>query len=357
MKNLAQTVSVPSTSSHAAHTPARVGFRVLAATAALSSALFLASCAEERSETSGPEVEQAIGLAVDAPRVIVHDAGEGDLRLLTYSDATAEGEQTLTLSVSDGFAQSVAPADLVDPTAPAGDDVSTMRMPVTASTSRAESNATEADQAEDEVAEVLTATRNIDIQVAQPAFSDLELAEDIRSAEGFKLGIRADDSGRQSTISLAAPVDATDISRVMMEQYLLKYTSLPVLFPEEEIGVGANWSIDSRVSGEATLLQTVTYTVTGIRGNSVDLDVSITQRPSLGAINIDDTTSGVTSDTPEQLAVLNSNTASTGSITVDLTKPMPTSGQVSWTTRVVYGGTENDNRVVQDSTSSISFES
>lgn len=333
--------------------PGKRGFRIAATAVVCSTALLLASCVEDDADTDGPEVEQAVGLAVDAPRITLHDPGTGDLRMLTYTDAVdsdtdaVSTPQTLTLSVGDGLTQYVVPADEVDPTAPAGGDLSTMRLPLTANTGNAEPMD----------GEVLASTRDITIQVGQPAFTDLELTEDIRSGEGFTLGIRADDRGQQSTISFAAPVDATDTGRLVVEQYLLKYTSLPVLFPDEEVGVGASWSVDSRVSGEATLLQTVTYTVTGIRGDTVDLDVSISQRPSLGAIDISTDTTGVTEDTPDQLTVLNSNTTSTGAISVDLSQPIPVSGTVSWTTRVVYGGGTDDIRVVQDSASSISFES
>lgn len=331
----------------------RGGVRMLATVLACSTAIFLASCAGDSAETDGPEVEQAVGLAVDAPRITLHEVGTGPLKQLLYSDAADPdsdadpSQQHLTMSVADGFAQSVVPAGEVDPTAPAGGDVSTMRLPMTATTASTQPT-------EDEI---LAATREISIQVGQPTFTDPDLSEDLRSGEGFKLGIRADDRGQQSTISLAAPVDATDTGRRLMEQYLLQYTSLPVLFPEDELGVGASWSIDSRVSGESTLLQTVTYTVTGFRGNLVDLDVSISQRPSLGAIDISQDTTGVTQDTPDQLTVLHSNTTSTGAITVDLIQPVPTAGTVSWTTRVIYGGGAEDIRVVQDSTASISFNS
>ncbi|EEW49380.1 hypothetical protein HMPREF0290_2067 [Corynebacterium efficiens YS-314] len=342
--------NLPSSLSRKSPTTRR-GLRALTVVIACSTAVFLASCAEEPPEEPTTEVEQAVGLAVDAPRITLEDAGTGELREIRYTDvpdpdaSDSPTRQTTTLTVEDGFAQSVVPAADVDPTAPEGGDVSTMRLPVTAEVTPAEPVDTD----------VVDPSREISIQVGLPAFTDVELAEDILSTEGFTLGIRADDQGRQSTLSLAAPVDATDTGRVMMEQYLLKYTSLPVIFPEEAIGSGARWSVDTRVTGESTLLQTVTYTITAIRGNQIDLDVSVSQRPSLGALEISPGTAGVTEDTPEQLTVLNSNTASAGSITVDLTQPLPTAGTVSWTTRVVYGGGTEDMRVVQDSTASVTF--
>ncbi len=323
----------------------RRGIRTTAAALACSAALFLGACASENSEPTGPEVEDAVGLTVDSPRVTLHESGTGDLQQLRYADETSQ-DQNAVVSVSDGFTQSVVPAADVDPTAPEGGETSTMRLPVAA-------NVTAAEPAEEDQ---LPVSRAVSLEVGQPTFTDLELAEDINSTAGFKLGMQTDDRGQQSSVSFAAPVDATDTGRLLMEQYLLKYASLPVVFPQDEVGVGASWSVDSRVSGESSLLQTVTFTITGMRGDVVDLDVSISQRPSLGAIDISQDTTGVTEETPEQLAVLNSNTTSAGEISVDLTQPVPTSGAISWTTRVVYGGGADDLRVVQDTTSAISFE-
>ncbi|WP_143336666.1 hypothetical protein [Corynebacterium pacaense] len=328
--------------------------RVLGVTLALGIILPITACATQEPQSSNSaEVEQAVALAVDASRVQVIGTGEGEKRVLSYEDLPADGEtaeeQEVTLSVSDGFSQTVAPAAQANPLAPAGGDVSTMRFPLTATVSAAGASETES----------LSATRAIRIWSGQPAFTDVDLAEDIRSGEGFELGIRANDLGQQSSVSFAAPVNATDTGRLMLEQYLLKYTSLPIIFPAEPVGTGASWTVDSRVTGESTLLQTVTYTVNALRGSEVELDVDISQRPSLGAIDITGEQAGEQAGNrdaaPAQLTVLNSNTTSTGSLTVDLSRPVPTGGEVSWTTRIIYGGSDNDTRVIQDSTSSLSF--
>lgn len=330
----------------------RRGLRITALVVASSTALLLSACVQEDSPDTGPEVEQAVGLTVDVPRVTLLDPGTGELRQLRYvvdggsADGNSATRQTLTLSVSDGFTQSVVPAAEVDPSPAMEGDISTMRLPLTV-------DLTAAEPVEEET---LEATRDVSIAVGQPTFTDLEIAEDINSTAGFTMGTRTDDRGQQTALTFAAPIDATDTGRLVMEQYLLKFASLPVIFPEEEIGMGARWSVDSRVSGESALLQTVTYTVAGIRGDVVDLEVSVDQRPSLGAIEIGPDTTGVTEDTPEQLTVLNANTASTGALSVDLNLPLPTAGEVSWTTRVVYGGSEDDLRVIQDSSSGLKFD-
>lgn len=57
----------------------------------------------------------------------------------------------------------------------------------------------------------------------------------------------------------------------------------------------------------------------------------------------------------QSLSVLNANTTSQGTLTVDLTRPLPVDGEVGYTTRVIYGGPDSDVRVVQDSTTGLTF--
>lgn len=299
------------------------------AAVATAAALTLAACSPEE---TGPQTEAAVGLPVDAARVTVQTPGEAE-RVLEYA---ATGEQTVSVEVAEGFNQLVMQAAAVDVQAPAGGDVTRLTLPLTGVT----------DGASQPVEGEREATRDVEFTVGQPSPDNLELVDDVRSAEGFRLGWRAEDDGQVSTVRLAAPTEATDEGRALVEQALMKILSLPVIFPEEEVGVGATWSVDTRVTGESTLLQTATYTITGIEGDRVDLDVDVQQRPALGALTMED---------GESLHVLNSNTTSEGSLTVDLGSPLPVDGRVSYTTRVVYGGADSDVRVVQDSTTSLAF--
>lgn len=297
----------------------------------VSAALTLTACTTEQTD---PTVEAAVGLPVDAARITVVSPGTGT-RMLEYRDVDA-GEQSVEVEVAEGFNQLLMQADAVDVQAPAGGDVTRLTVPLSGATTTAE-EAVEGER---------PATRDVELRVGQPAADNLELTDDVRSAEGFLLGWRAGDDGEVSTVRLAAPREATDEGRALVEQALMKLLSLPVVFPSEAVGEGASWSVDTRVTGESTLLQTATYTITAIDGDRVDLDVSVQQRPALGALEMED---------GQSLSVLNSNTTSEGSLTVDLGQPLPVDGRVSYTTRVIYGGADSDVRVVQDSTTSLAF--
>ena len=299
----------------------------IAAALGATALLALTACTSEQPD---PTIEAAVGLPVDAARVTVVSTGT-DTRVLSYADVDAE--QSVEVEVAEGFDQLIMRADAVDVQAPAGGDVTRLTVPLTGTT-------TVADEGE------RPATRDVEFRVGRPSADNLELTDDIRSAEGFLLGWRAGDGGEVSTVRLAAPKEATDEGRALVEQALMKLLSLPVVFPEEAVGEGATWSVDTRVTGESTLLQTATYTITGIDGDRVSLDVSVQQRPALGALEMED---------GQSLNVLNSNTTSEGTLVVDLGSPLPVDGRVSYTTRVIYGGADSDVRVVQDSTTSLAF--
>lgn len=323
--------------------------RVVALGAALACALALSACEHE---TPGPAVEQAVGLDVDAPRVTLVSAGDGDKRVLAYSDIGQS--QEVTVAVTEGFAQDVVKAEAVDGFRSSTVDETTTTLPLSAEVSEA-SAATEGQ---------VEATRNAFFTAGVPQYS---AGTDISSGEGFQFGWRAGDSGQVSSLRLAAPQGATDEARAAVEQAILHLVSLPVVFPTDAVGHGASWTVDSRVTGDDTLLQTATYTVTKIDGDTVELDVDVQQRPSLGALSLDQAgatgataaaaTAATASDAAagETLDVQSATSTTNGSLTVDLKRPLPTAGSVDIDTVVVYGQKDSAVRVVQTTETGLRF--
>lgn len=297
-----------------------------------------------QSTEHAPAADQAVGLPVDAPRVTVVDPGSGERSVLAYSDVDA-GEQSVTATVIDGFAQSVTTSRDVVTEAPSGPlgGGSTFNLPLTGATAAA----SEAGEGQRE------ATRAPEFTLGAATVDDQELLPDLRSAEGFRFGWRGDDNGEISTVQLRAPDNATDEGRAMTEGALMDLVSLPVVFPDEEIGEGASWTVESRVAGDNSLLQTVTFTLQSRNDNVVDLGVEVSQRPSLGALSLEGAEDGDKSGETE-LTVESSSTASSGALTVDLSKPLPTSGEVTYTTRVVYADS-GEQRIVQDASTTLRF--
>ncbi len=280
-------------------------------------------------------VEEPVGLALDAPRVTLLEPGDGAGQVLAFKDLDAT--QELTYEVATGFDQQLRKDGSAAPSPEAQDKVT---LPLQASVEAATEN----------VEGQLPASRNAFVTVGKPEAD----GADVSSAEGFQFGWRGTDTGQMNSLRLAAPQAATDQARSTVERAITSLTSLPIVFPDEEIGPGATWVVESRVTGESTLLQTTTYTLDKLDGDIAELSVKIEQRPSLGALSFDG------ADTPEELRgkelkVTDHTSTSEGSVTVDLTKPLPTAGDVSVTTAISYGAEGSDLRVVQTSATEMEF--
>lgn len=301
--------------------------RVKASIVAL--ALVVTGCSYE---PPGPAVEQAVAAPVDAARVTVEDAGSGDKRVLTFDDI--DSEQDLKFELTEGFAQ-----DVVDANAPTDFESSAPEE----STTSFDLNA-EVSEASDDP-EQTPATRNAFMTLSNPTYSGTD-ALNVESGDGFQFGWRADDAGQVSSLRLAAPQAANDDARSILEQAIVELTSMPIVFPDEEIGEGAIWTLDSRTSGDSTLLQTTTYTLDKLTETGAELSLDISQRPALGALSMED---------GGELEVMDTETRSSGNLTIDFSQPLPTSGNIDIATRVTYGTQESEIRVLQSTNTRMQF--
>ncbi|MEY8577403.1 hypothetical protein AALI21_03720 [Corynebacteriaceae bacterium 6-324] len=301
--------------------------RVKASIVAL--ALVLTGCSYE---PPGPAVEQAVAAPVDAARVTVEDAGSGDKRVLTFDDI--DSEQDLKFELTEGFAQ-----DVVDANAPTDFESSAPEE----STTSFDLNA-EVSEASDDP-EQTPATRNAFMTLSNPTYSGTD-ALNVESGDGFQFGWRADDAGQVSSLRLAAPQAANDDARSILEQAIVELTSMPIVFPDEEIGEGAVWTLDSRTSGDSTLLQTTTYTLENLTETGAELSLDISQRPALGALSMED---------GGELEVMDTETRSSGNLTIDFSQPLPTSGNIDIATRVTYGTQDSEIRVLQSTNTRMQF--
>lgn len=293
-------------------------------------------------------------LQVDAARVLLHNPGANPQRTLRYS--AEQPEQQVTVQVTAGFEQQVMRADAVEVQAPqdildtafnsdaSSMDTDTLTLPLRATGTTAEDTTGEDGQE--------NSPRTVNTTVDKASSSVPGQTAELENAQGFELGWRGDDTGRIASVNLAAPTEASDENRAIIEKAAMKLLSLPVIFPEEAVGPGAVWSVDSRVTGEATLLQTATYTLNSLDGDKVELSVSVQQRPAQGALTMD-SPEGTGSET---LDVMNTNTTSTGTLRLNLSSPLPHSGEVALNTRVVYGQQGSEVRVVQDTATRLGFE-
>ena len=301
--------------------------RVKASIVAL--ALVLTGCSYE---PPGPAVEQALAAPVDAARVTVKDAGSGEKRVLSYDDI--ESEQNSHFELTEGFSQDVVEKSVAEDFESGSPEESTTAFDLHSEVSKASEDSEQA-----------PATRNVFMTLSSPTYNGTD-ALNVESGDGFQFGWRADDAGQVSSLRLAAPQSANDDARSILEQAIVELTSMPIVFPEEEIGEGAIWTLDSRTSGESTLLQTTTYTLEELTDSGAELSVDIKQRPALGALAMED---------GGELAVLDSTTRSSGTLSIDFSQPLPTRGEIDIATRVTYGTEKSEIRVLQSTNTRMQF--
>ncbi|GGG70480.1 hypothetical protein [Corynebacterium pelargi] len=283
---------------------------------ALCGSLGLAACSDEPSDDA--KVEEAVGVTVEAPKIKVLEQGAQPGRVLRYEDSDAE--QSVNIAIASGFGQQASDQAQVQAEAPSSVDTTSLK-------AEADAQVREDD-----------GSRSISLRLHNPRIDDLELGQDVASSDGFQAGWFADASGKITSVNFAAPVDATDRGRGITEEYLRTLVANQVVFPDEALGVGGKWSVESLVSLGTNMLQTTTYTIRALDDHSVDLDATIERRPAEGAID----------DGNVQLKVLSSRTTSTATLRIDLREPLPQSGELSAVTRVVYGQDDSPARVLQD---------
>lgn len=292
---------------------------VLVSTVALGSTLGLSGCV---SSDDGPDRTAPVESTVDGVAVKLLDAGTSPTDPLAWF--ADDGEQKTTYSVSQGLGQHTVGGDAqgtADGELPYSEV--TMELPLTATAATDEGDG-------------LAAT----VTAGTPTGDNDDRNDDIASAEGFRMVQKYSDDGRVSSRSFAAPEGASDSARASVEQGFTLMTDLPLVFPEEAVGEGARWTVTGQVSDSGSgvsMRQTVTYTIASRNGSQVNLDVDIERTPTVKQMAGTD------------LEVMDSTTESTGSLTLDLRRPLPVSGSVKTTTEITYGQPESPVTVVQES--------
>jgi hypothetical protein len=258
---------------------------------------------------------------VDAPvsgvSVTVEDAGEAPREPLVWFDDSTETRTVFR--ATQGWEQRTEGGTDQDDLP--FEDV-TMEVPVTVSTS------TDGDELESHVV------------AGRPTGDNTEGNEDLATAEGFTMNQTYNPDGRVVSRSFAAPEDATGAARSNVERALTQMTDVPVVFPEEDLGTGARWTVSGQVEDPmlgVSMRQGVTFTLLSREGSRIELGVEVERTPSVQKMAGSD------------LNVVDSSSDSDGNVTVDLRRPVPVSGMIDTTTSVTYGQAESPVTVVQTS--------
>lgn len=302
-------------------------------TAAAGLALALTACSPGEDDP----VAGVPAFPLDAPSVTLLNPGD-DPQEVRY---TPSDEWDTTVAVSAGVEQQVAaPGKDVPAEAPAGGDVDKTTLPLTVTSSDAPAPGAGEEDADS----------RIDVVVGSGKHSNLDVGQDVAASEGFRMSWRTDTSGRISTLKLLAPPGAPERGLQQVEPALLALANSAVVFPDEPIGPGGSWTVEQRVAGDTATVRTTTYTLISRDGDSLTLNTKVDERPQRTSVSID----GTGQLDGQTVSIESAETTSQGQLVVDLSRPLPVSGQSAWTTRLIYGGNDAA-RVVQDITRAVQY--
>ncbi|WP_297452288.1 hypothetical protein [uncultured Corynebacterium sp.] len=305
----------PCSRDRAGHTKRGLAARFGTAVVAASTVMSLAACSSESAVETQP-------VDIASPKVELTNAGSGELASVRWKDDGAEQESTV--AVTQGFAQRGGNADS-DQTFPD----TRLEIPLT-STVTSDND-----------------TRVVTSEVGEPHGSNDELNEDIATARGFISDSSTTPAGEVKGLKLGAPEKATDTARAGVEMALQQLHSVPIIFPTEDIGTDATWTVESEVEGQTTMTQKVTYTLLSREGDIVNLKVDVKQVPTVTELDTGgDGALKVVESTTEMLA---------DRVTIDLTKPLPVKGNIDFVTSVTYGDGSSDVRITQQTHRGLEF--
>ncbi|MBN9643122.1 hypothetical protein ACFSSC_05610 [Corynebacterium mendelii] len=309
--------------------------RLVAATAAVAVTAGLAACGSgSPSDGSGESAATAATVAASPPKTTVLDPGSAPSTLLAFSP-TAQ-EQNLLVEVTAGFSQNVLPAGSAGTAPQAPQSTDTMWLTLDGGQVPVDGEDAAGIAAGSSGDGLPAPDRRTDFTVTGIDYTD-GTGTDPVSAVGFGFGSDTDATGRVYRWRLSAPDNATTGARALVEAKLLALAGIPVIFPDQPIGRGAVWTTSAPLPGDTSMLQEVTYTLIDIDQPDgtdhpvVTLALEIDRHPALRDIPYD---SGARA---AALSVLSATTTTRGQLRVDLSRPLPATGEISLTTRVIYG--------------------
>jgi hypothetical protein len=159
-----------------------------------------------------------------------------------------------------------------------------------------------------------------DIVVDEDAVGGDQVADAVEALTGFEMALTITDRGEVLSADAEIPDDLEETASQLLQQFVDQARSFTVPLPEEEVGVGARWKAvaESTISG-ISLRQTARYEVVDMDADSVDLDVTISQRAPRQTVL--DPVSG------EEVELLKSTGTGDGTITIAFDSPLPSESE------------------------------
>ena len=290
---------------------------LLAASCAL---VLLAGCSSTDADpaaepTTSPE---EVTIAVTPVTTTVVDPGSEPRRVLSFespeeNDQNGADEQNVDLTTTSTVQQQINNGAAQDFSSPE------LTVPLSASTAEVATSGEDAPAG---------TTRSIELTIGAATSPDEGLTDALAASEDSTARLSTTDSGAVTALHITPAEAALDTARAALERSFNAVVYRSVSFPDSDIGVGAVWTIDQQVQSGITLNQRTTVTLRALDGDSATLDVAITQTPESNVWNLPDN-SGT-------LNIASYTYTGSGSVDIDLARPLPVGGSITASGEQVY---------------------
>ncbi|MEO9222916.1 MAG: hypothetical protein ABI251_14305, partial [Mycobacteriaceae bacterium] len=194
------------------------------------------------------------------------------------------------------------------------------------------------------------ATRTVELTVGTPSSPDTNLSSALDKASGSTNTLAVNPAGAVSTLTLRPPTALSDAGRSAVEQALRQAVQFAPVFPTTPVGVGAVWSVSQQINSIGLgLRQDTVFTMTALHEATITLGVQVSQTPLTPTWTL-----------PNDQGTLNIDTyrmRGEGTLTVDLTKPLPIGGRVQLGGDQLYGQPQNGIKLAQTVSNGVSWTS
>lgn len=294
-------------------TPTR---RVRILAAAVAAAALLAGCSGSDTDSSDAATSAAttdVSLPVTPVTTELVDAGAEPRSPVSPDSA---GEQSVILTTSSTVTQQIDDQAIQDFSTPE------LTVPLTA----------RAPESGDD--------REVSLRIGTATSADQRLTEALVAADGSEAGLTVTDKGAITALRISPAEAAQDSARAAIEQALNQAVYRSISFPDGDVGIGAVWTAQQQVISGLTLNQTTTATLRERNGDRLTVDVKIDQTPESSTLELPDDAG--------QLAIDNYTMSGTGTLEIDLTKPLPVAGEVTVGGKQQYSDPEGTTILRQD---------
>ncbi len=196
----------------------------------------------------------------------------------------------------------------------------------------------------------LTATpdgNEVSLAIGAATSADQRLTDALTPAEGSSAGLTLTDAGAVTALTIAPADAAQDSARAAIEQALNQAVYRSISFPDGDVGVGAVWTASQQVISGVTLNQVTTATLRAREGNRLTVDLRIDQTPESTTLELPDDAGS--------LAIDSYTMTGSGTVELDLTKPLPVAGEVTVGGTQQYSDPEGTTLLRQDISDSLGW--